>query len=173
MQSDADQKPTDHRLTVFEAAEVLGISPEAVRARIKRGTLRKDKGPDGIVYVHLDAVPPRQDGDETESSSRPDASLVEVLREQVDALRLDLEGWKKEAEDWKDEARRKDTIIMSLTQRIPELPSAAPQEAPGAPQADAAASEEGREGGQERGAQEGHDSPQRRRSGLMRFFFGP
>jgi hypothetical protein len=37
----------------------------------------------------------------------------------------------RELVDWKEEARRKDTIIMSLTQRIPELePAQEPRESP-------------------------------------------
>ena len=125
MQSDAAQHPTNRKLTVFEAAEVLGISPEAVRARIKRGTLPKEKGPDGTVYVRLDAIPPRPDGDGTANQSRwdadgttdqspPDAPVVEAMQDQIDTL-------KRELEDWKEEARRKDAIIMTMAQRIPEL----------------------------------------------------
>ncbi len=45
--------PIGRRVTVKEAADLLGISPEAVRARIKRGTLYKEKGSDGTVYVWL------------------------------------------------------------------------------------------------------------------------
>jgi hypothetical protein len=41
-------------------------------------------------------------------------TLVQSLQDQIAYLR-------QEAEDWKEEARRKDTIIISLTQRIPEL----------------------------------------------------
>ena len=36
-----------------EAAKILGITPEAVRQRLKRGTLAKEKAPDGTVYVLL------------------------------------------------------------------------------------------------------------------------
>jgi hypothetical protein len=45
--------PIGRRVTVKEATDLLGISPEAVRARIKRGTLYKEKGSDGTVYVWL------------------------------------------------------------------------------------------------------------------------
>ncbi len=42
------------RVTSREASEILGISVEAVRKRVKRASLRSDKGPDGRVYVYLD-----------------------------------------------------------------------------------------------------------------------
>jgi excisionase family DNA binding protein len=34
-----------------EAATLLGVSKDAVRMRVKRGTLRSEKGADGRVYV--------------------------------------------------------------------------------------------------------------------------
>jgi excisionase family DNA binding protein len=40
-------------LTVAEAAERLGITKEAIRKRIHRGTLRSDKDADGTVRVYL------------------------------------------------------------------------------------------------------------------------
>jgi hypothetical protein len=40
-------------------------------------------------------------------------TVVQSLQDQIAYLR-------QEAEDWKEEARRKDTLIMSLAQRIPE-----------------------------------------------------
>jgi hypothetical protein len=46
------------------------------------------------------------------------------MRDQIDTL-------KREVEDWKEEARRKDTIIMTMAQRIPELePASEPRESP-------------------------------------------
>lgn len=46
-------QPTGERATVPEAAEILGLSEDAVRSRLKRGTLRKEKAPDGTVLVML------------------------------------------------------------------------------------------------------------------------
>jgi excisionase family DNA binding protein len=111
------------RLTVVEAAKRLGVKEQAVRKRIARGTLHHTKDEDGRVYVHL--VP-------SDTNAKPEAegngagdgtgtyALIRSLEDQVGYLR-------REVEDWKDESRRKDAILMSLTQRIPEL------EAPGEP----------------------------------------
>ena len=108
------------RVTVAEAAVRLGVKEQAVRKRIHRGTLLHDKDDDGRVYVYLDP----EDGStgmgkgtsssDTSSSDTSMSTLVQILQEQLVYLR-------QEAEDWKEEARRKDTIIMSLTQHIPEL----------------------------------------------------
>jgi excisionase family DNA binding protein len=141
------------RLTVAEAAERLGVKEQAVRKRIARGTLHHTKDEDGRVYVYLD--PPDTDAKaEAEGKgtggSTDTYTLIRSLEDQVGYLR-------REVEDWKDESRRKDTIIMSLTQRIPELE--APPEARGAPETPA----EGSEGANLRpGAEEAHEGSERR-----------
>ncbi len=105
---------------------MLGISPEAVRARIHRGTLHKEKASDGTVYVRLYADQTQSNGNGT-GDNTPDRSMEEVLREQVAYLREQLD---REREARTEERRRQDTIIAQLTQansalarRIPELES--------------------------------------------------
>jgi hypothetical protein len=122
------------RFPVAEAAQLLGISAEAVRQRIKRGTLDTEKSPQGTVYVLLDADladPTRNDsvrsGDRTGESN----ALISELRAHNATLREQLEA-EREAR------RRADTIIAQLTQanavlasRVPELEaSSEPREAP-------------------------------------------
>jgi excisionase family DNA binding protein len=104
----------DERLTVAEAADLLGITKEAVRKRIHRGSLRADKDLDGTVRVY---VAPST----TAPEDRPE--LVEVLRDEIAHLRRVSE--------------RKDAIIMSLSQSNAELSRTirqleAPQEPSGA-----------------------------------------
>jgi hypothetical protein len=87
---------------------VLGISADAVRKRVYRGTLESEKEADGSLFIWLDA-------DALSSGrERAEADVTQVLREQVDYLRGQLEVWQ-------EEARRKDHIIAALTERIPEL----------------------------------------------------
>lgn len=118
---------TRQRLTVQDASEVLGVSVDAVRMRVRRGSLEAEKDPDGRVYVRLDI-----DEDNVKSERQAESSeLVEALRDQISMLRKDVE-------DWKEEARRKDTIIMSMTHRIPELELASSPEQREAPETDAA-----------------------------------
>src|SRR5215218_6983640 len=71
-----DQSQTGRRrLTVAEASEVLGITVEAVRGRIKRRTLEHERD-SGTVYVLLEADQshdqPRPDDDQTSDRPRPD-----------------------------------------------------------------------------------------------------
>ena len=93
------------RLPMTEAAEVLGTSRDAVRMRVRRGSLESEKGEDGRVYVFVEpdrdaAHPVPQD----EGSSSP---LVEALKDEIAHLRR--------------ESERKDAIIMSLSQSNAEL----------------------------------------------------
>ena len=160
---------TTKRVTVAEAAQLLGMSAEAVRMRLKRGSLKSDKIK-GTVYVLLDAEQTRPNidqtgGDSNTGSERTDeqtrdrTALVDVLRSDVEFLREEL---KRREEVHAEESRRKDTIIAQLAQRIPELeaPSEA-QEAPVTPSEDAAKG---------RASPEHQESSQRR--SWWREFFG-
>ena len=62
----------DRLATVVEAADILGITPDAVRSRLRRGTLKPspERGEDGEVLVIMPA--PRsadQSGDQSETVS--------------------------------------------------------------------------------------------------------
>jgi hypothetical protein len=144
------------RHTVKEAAEALGTSVDAIRGRIRRGTLDSVKL-DGVVYVLLDIANRQEQSDKSETEAddtrhpRADQSeLVGELRGQIDWLRREVE--------------RKDIIIMQMAQRIPELEAApetrdSPETASDSPKGD--------------DDLQGPQEPLQRRSWLARFFFGP
>jgi hypothetical protein len=121
------------RVTIAEAARMLGVKEPAIRKRIQRGTLDHDKGEDGRTYVYLDAGIPVDagipGGMDTGIPGAPPVQEERIgeLKDQVTYLREQL------AEE-REARRRADTIIAQLTQanatlaaRIPELE--APQEA--------------------------------------------
>jgi hypothetical protein len=135
-------------MTIREAAEALGITVEAVRGRMHRGKYGREKAEDGRVFVVL---APDQLMNGRERSASPEANvpedlaestsnrsgnqsdendqLVEELRDHLTFVRAELEARNEEIrrreEEHREEAKRKDTIIARLAQRIPELPSAA------------------------------------------------
>ena len=98
---------------IAEAARVLGIAPEAVRKRVRRGTIRAHKV-DGQWYVVL----PERDAP---PDNRP-ATGQDHYRELVDALRDEVSWLRQELAVRTAELERKDHIIAALTQRLPELP---------------------------------------------------
>ena len=113
--------PTNQRVTVPEAAEQLGITAEAVRMRIKRGTLRSERQA-GRVFVLLGQAQPTE-----QPTDRPDEpnALISQMQDRIDSLERQLE----EAAERDRENRR---IIVALTSRIPAIE--APSEARASPE---------------------------------------
>ena len=107
-------RATRRRLIINQAADQLGVTVDAVRGRIKRGTIAHVRE-GGRVYVLLaaDESRPGHDQDADQPDDRTDALIAE-LQDRVRSL-----------EDANRENRR---IIAALTSRIPQLE--APQETP-------------------------------------------
>jgi len=115
------------RVTVPEAAKLLGISEGAVRQRMHRGLLQFEKEENGRVYVYLTPVDTPDNSVKTNDET-VDTGLLDELRDRIRFLEGELEDRKEEARRRDEEARRKDAILMTLAQRVPEL------EAPHEPQ---------------------------------------
>ena len=111
-----------NRFSVYEAAEVMGVTVDAIRKRISRGTIPHERDEEGRVWVLLntdpDAASKVQDTDRTQSDV---AALISAKDETIAALREQLE----QANERDRENRR---IIAALTSRIPaiEAPSDEP-----------------------------------------------
>jgi hypothetical protein len=129
------------RLDTKQAAEALGITPDAVRKRASRGLLESEKAQDGKLYIWLDNDTPTAGHAGQDGSDRD--ILIEFLRSEL-AL-------------WQEEARRKDHIIAALTERIPEL------EAPrAARESDLTATESDESSAMPQNQQEPKSEPERR-----------
>jgi hypothetical protein len=142
MHHDADTHRNDVdrtlRVPVSEAAQLLGISAEAVRQRIKRGTLDTEKSVEGTVYVLLDASLAdlnRNDSVRFGDRTGEYGALISELRAHNATIREQLEA-EREAR------RRADTIIAQLaraneeqarTIRELEAPSEPPSDERGSP----------------------------------------
>src|SRR5215212_7833101 len=115
----------DKRVTIREAAILLGVSEGAVRKRVDRGTLKHDKGEDGRVYVYLsnkdrpsdNGVPGGDDNGVDASTPHESSPLISEMRSRIDFL--------------EDELRRKDMILMNMTETMKALTaSPEPRESP-------------------------------------------
>jgi hypothetical protein len=95
------------RMDIKQAAQVLNITTDAVHKRVKRGALEAEKDAEGRVYVFLE-----------------DVWTPDIRDELIDRLENEIEYLRREAEDRKEEARRKDAILLTMAQRIPELEAA-------------------------------------------------
>jgi hypothetical protein len=161
------------RVTVAEAAQLLGLSAEAVRSRVKRGTLDSIKT-DGKVYVLLD-------DERTQHHSagvrlaKPDAQVLDRAPERlIGSMQDQIDYLRRELDVRNEELRRKDHLLAAALEGVRQLQGPrAGDEAP-ADQGDTShGSEPASEG--EVGVRTAASSqePERRRSWLARFFFGP
>jgi len=123
--------PDLDRVTVAQAADALRVSQDAIRKRIARGTIPHERDESGRVYVYL--APSEtvhktdQDTGQDDAAKTVQDAYVRSLEDQISFLRRELE--------------RKDTILLNLTERIPQLEAPASPETPGVPETAAEASE--------------------------------
>jgi hypothetical protein len=130
----------DLMVTVPDAAQLLGLTSEAVRSRVKRGTLPSRRIA-GTVYVLLDGtaplVDPPNDPPSGPSADRPTAPSsapssapsidraelerrledhVETLKGEVEHLRVEM---RRREETHAEEIRRRDHLLAAALERIP------------------------------------------------------
>jgi hypothetical protein len=115
-----DDTPRDRqRLIVPDAARALGISPEAVRNRLSRGTLESVKE-SGTVYVLIDRDIPIQGADISGDRPVESGALISEMRSRIESLERQLEIRNEELR----EHRR---LLAAALERIPPAIEA-PQE---------------------------------------------
>ena len=108
-------RTSGNRVSVYEAAEALGVTVDAIRKRISRDTIPHKRDDEGRVWVLLDtdqdSTSKVQDTDQPQSDV---SALISAKDETIEALRGQLE----EANERDRENRR---IIAALTSRIPAI----------------------------------------------------
>jgi hypothetical protein len=113
-----------NRFSVYEAAEVMGITVDAIRKRVARGTILHEKDDDGRVWVILDTdqdtASKVRDTDQPQSDKD---ALISEMRERVASLERQLESERQA----NSEHRR---LLAAALERIPpqlEPPSESPE----------------------------------------------
>ncbi len=104
-----------------DAAAVLGVSKDAVRQRVRRDTLRSDKGEDGRVYVYLDASVDDVHGPPVEAGDDP---LHQQMQARIDDLREQL----RREQDAHEQTRR---LLGGALERIPAIEAPTGSTSPG------------------------------------------
>jgi hypothetical protein len=115
------------RLSVAQAARALGVTESGVRKRVSRGTLPHERDDNGTVWVFVDPL-------QTVSGTPLDSQADEVRDSVLDALHDQVATLKDQVRYLQAEGERKDAILMTMAQRIPELEAAPePRESPHTP----------------------------------------
>lgn len=121
-----DRSHARRRLTVAQAADQLGVTVDAIRSRVKRGSIDHVRE-GGRVYIMLGGAQhatSRDQGTDRDTAQATEAGpgnrddLVEELRDRVRYLEV--------------ESRRKDHLLAAALERIPAIE--APQEATESPE---------------------------------------
>lgn len=108
---------SSRRLDVRSAAQTLGLSVDAVRMRVRRGSISSEKDEEGHVWVWVDTDESSPNNDETETSQSTSRELIEQLRSENSYLRGQL--------DQEREANRENRrLLAAAMERIPELEAA-------------------------------------------------
>jgi hypothetical protein len=180
MQTTGDRPTTGHttgqslrqRYSIPQAAKALELTEEAVRQRVKRGTLDSDKV-GGKLFVLLEtdrsddvSRAPEQPVNDT-SRDRPNDTSSDTSR-LVDALEDEVAHLRRQLDQANERDRENRRIIAGLVQRVPELETAR-DFTPEVPESPVTASE----GTNSTGAAQEPQEASQRRSWLYRFFFGP
>jgi len=114
-------RSSGQRASFREAAELLGTTVDAIRKRVQRGTIPYEKDSDGRVWIVLDAVQDPAGHRQDTTGQNAEAELVEELRQTNELLR--------EVITTRDEEiRRRDTIIMNMTEAMKALNPPAPED---------------------------------------------
>lgn len=128
-------------LTIAEAAERLGVAPDTVRRRLKRGELAGEKEQTAQGYVWRVALPKASREPQEPAGDAGAGVALAQLRERVagleqlaDELRSERDAWREQAARDGDAAREL-RILLRQAQTLALPAETASQNAPGAPEA--------------------------------------
>jgi hypothetical protein len=142
-----------NRVSVYQAAEVMGVTVDAIRKRISRDTIPHERHEDGRVWVILDtdqdAASKVRDTDQPQSDKD---ALISEMSDRIASLERQLEAERQA----NSEHRR---LLAAALERIPPQLEA-PQETRESPETATAGTDRGRGRAE---AQEGVERPWWRR----------
>ena len=128
--------PSSQRVSVDVAARALGLSVDAVRKRVQRGTIPYEKDPAGRVTIILDTVETLQDEGETVQDKVRDTPgpgadrLLEAKNETIEELRGRVHRLEQDLDSRTEELRRRDHLLAAALERIPAIEPPEPPQAP-------------------------------------------
>src|SRR5215216_2499032 len=128
MGDESQSRDTLLRLSVPEAASHLGVTQSAIRKRVQRKQIPFDKDERGYTYVYVSHDESRdRDGEtvteEDVTGPAPNESrngAADNLQARVESLENHVRFLEDELIARREEARRKDTILMQMSNALPK-----------------------------------------------------
>src|SRR5215207_2391820 len=100
-----EERASSSKVSVYEAAEALGVTVDAIRKRISRGTIPHERDEHGRVWVILDVSSNVRDtGQDTYQPPSDSTVLISRLEDEVRFLR--------------EELARKDAILLRMAESM-------------------------------------------------------
>jgi Tfp pilus assembly protein FimV len=148
MGEDATGHPSGRGVSVDEAARALGLSVDAIRKRVQRGTIEHERDRAGRVRIILgspdDASTLRDKSPDTTGRS---FAILAAKEETIEELRDRVRRLERDLDTRNEEIRRRDHLLAAALERIPELEAPRDSEAPSVPPAEASEGSEARSPG--------------------------
>jgi Tfp pilus assembly protein FimV len=116
-------------VAVDEAARALGLSVDAIRKRVQRGTIEHEKDAAGRVRIILDSPDDASTlRDESPDTTGRSFAILAAKEETIEELRDRVRRLERDLDTRNEEIRRRDHLLAAALERIPELE--APRESP-------------------------------------------
>jgi hypothetical protein len=104
---------SSNRVSVYQAAEIMGVTVDAIRKRVSRDTIRHERAEDGRVWVILDID---QDTSSNVRDSDQPQSATDALISQMQERIASLERQLDQEREANSEHRR---LLLRALERIP------------------------------------------------------
>ena len=147
------------------AARTLGVTVDAIRKRVQRGTIPHQRDESGRVWVLLEAASTMQNATRTVPDTDQDATghlrreLLEAKDENIADLKDRIASLERQLEDARTTNRENRRLLAAALERIPAIE--APEDRPQAPESAPDASDEATTPHRDTvGAQEGVQEPE-------------
>src|SRR5215208_6793911 len=112
---------SSNRVSVYRAAEIMGVTVDAIRKRVSRGTITHERDEDGRVWVILDTD---QDSSSNVRDNDQPQSATDVLISQMQDRIASLERQLDQEREANSEHRR---LLLRALERIPPQIEAPPE----------------------------------------------
>ncbi len=124
------------RISVDGAARVLGVTVDAIRKRVQRGTIPHERDESGRVWVLLEAASTMQDTTRTVPDNDQDEAghlrrgLLEAKDENIADLKDRIASLERQLEDGRTTNRENRRLLAAALERIPAIEPAGARDEP-------------------------------------------